>query len=140
MTMYQRLLPKEQVVANECQKEVRAAMQTVLDEALALLDKKGETYDQHGPMWHRMQFGEVDFSVLDGLKARRAGAVLIAPPEAIQEEEIDSILHDLLNFTLVWAAWRKVSRTQAALLNVEDEPAVPKPAPVAARPTLLRRS
>ena len=113
----ERLLPNERVAATKCEKEVRAAMQEVIDEALALLDERGKTYDQHEPMWHRMQLGELSFAVMVGLKARRAGAVLTAPLEVQQPEKVDDILLDLLNYTLVWAALRKVRANQEAGLK-----------------------
>ena len=131
----ERLLPNERVVAEECEEEVRAAMQEVIDEALALLDERGETYDQHEPMWHRMQLGELAFAVMVGLKARRAGAVLTAPVDVAQPERVDDILLDLLNYTLVWAALRKVRAKQLAALS---EPEL-KPSVVAARPGLRMR-
>ncbi len=125
----ERLLPNERVVATKCEKEVRAAMQEVIDEALALLDERGKTYDQHEPMWHRMQLGELSFAVMVGLKARRAGAVLTAPMDVEQSEKVDDCLLDLLNYTLVWAALRKVRAQQsdAVLPELESEPKPPKP-------------
>jgi len=138
----ERLLPTERVVAEACEEEVRAAMQVVIDEALAILDARGETYDQHEPMWHRMQLGELAFAVMVGLKARRAGAVLTAPVEVVQAEEVDNILLDLLNYTLMWAALRKVRAAQMAVLAVLEEPVPepePEPAPATARPALRMR-
>jgi len=145
-----RLLPNELVMAEECQEEVNTAIQEVIDGTLAILADRGEIYDQHEPMWHRMQLGEIAFAVMVGLKARRAGAVLTAPPEAVKPEKIDDILLDLLAYTLVWAALRKVrARQYDALSEIElpepePEPE-PEPAPVAAvapirKPLSLRKT
>jgi len=134
----ERLLPTERVVAEACEEEVRAAMQVVIDEALAVLDARGETYDQHEPMWHRMQLGELSFAVMVGLKARRAGAVLTAPDGADQEEKVDDCLLDLINYALVWAALRKVRATQMAVLAPLEEPE-PEPALAPTRAPLRMR-
>ncbi len=134
-----RLLPNEKLVAEECQEEVRTAMQEVIDEALDILDSRGLTYDQHEPMWHRMQMGEVAFAVMVGLKARRAGAVLTAPAEVAQPEKVDDILLDLLNYTLMWAALRKVRVKQMAALVVSEEPQPGAVAAPARQPLRMRR-
>ena len=87
---------------------------------LASLRHGKSVYDHHFPWWAKHVFGDVSYAHEAVKKALRAaslvadGAVDTAANQYV--DAIDDTLMDLLNFTVMWMAWRAYQRKE----NVHD--------------------
>jgi len=114
------------------QSEYMEQIKQELLQELAELRHGKSVYDHHFPWWSKHIFGDVSYAHEVVKKALRAASLV---EELVQDgrmankytDSLEDTLLDLLNFTVMWLAWRRFRRGEEASYDEDGthSPAIP---------------
>lgn len=105
-----QLFHEESELMEECKLEILAKLADLRD---------GKTrYDMHFPWWQKHVFGDASYAHEIFKKAARLCSLVACELEGVEDEgafvdSMDDHLYDILNFTVMWLAWRMFRDGQA---------------------------
>jgi len=104
------LLPTENAEATRQMEYFLELRQAVVDEAFQLFDERGKDHDVDEPFWHRYPFGDVSYAQMCFETAGRLVSVVQKGlrGRAVEAGKIEDRLLDLINWAVMWLAWRKM--------------------------------